>query len=148
MRSVTLALALLLLPSAAGAQARRLEVAHTEQTVGSWLLSCKTDPMIDAQVCRMRHRLWLVVPDETRPGIALEVAARSAHLVPMITARELSLSTAVTGLMALAATAQVRFEGAPMAELPCWLDGAAVICAPDEADAGRSPCSWPTRRRC
>ena len=94
------------------------------------------DPMTDAQVCRMRHKLWLVVPNEVQPGMAFEAQLRDGQLVPAITVRDLSLSTALSGLLALTATAQLRFDGAPMAELPCALDGAAtVICAPTKADA-------------
>ena len=92
--------------------------------------------MTDARVCRMRHRLWLVVPNEGQPGMAFEAQLRDGQLVPAITVRDLSLSTALSGLLALTATAQLRFDGAPMAELPCALDGAAsVICAPTKADA-------------
>ena len=92
--------------------------------------------MTDAQVCRMRHKLWLAVPNEGQPGMAFEAQLRDGQLVPAITVRDLSLSTALSGLLALTATAQLRFDGAPMAELPCALDGtAAVICAPTKADA-------------
>ena len=37
--------------------------------------------------------------------------------------------------MALTATAQLRFDGAPMVELPCSLDGTSVFCAPGKTDA-------------
>jgi hypothetical protein len=50
--------------------------------------------------------------------------------------RQLSLGTALSGLLTLTATAQIRFDGNPMVELPCTLDGASVVCAPDKADAG------------
>ncbi len=111
-------------------------MARSEQTIGSWLVSCASDPMTDARVCRMRHKLWLMVPNEVQPGMAFEAQLRDGQLVPAITVRDLSLSTALSGLLALTATAQLRFDGAPMAELPCALDGtAAVICAPTKADA-------------
>ena len=121
-------------PTAVVAQPRKVEVPRTEQTIGSWVISCAVDPMTDAQVCRMRHKLWLAVPGEGRPGMALEVQSRGDQLVPVVTVRELSLSTALSGLLALTATAQIRFDSAPMAELPCMLDGTSVICAPAKAD--------------
>ena len=48
----------------AWAQPRKVDVPRSEQTIGSWLITCAMDPMTDAQVCRMRHKLWLVVPNE------------------------------------------------------------------------------------
>jgi hypothetical protein len=119
----------------ADAQPRRVEVARTEQAIGSWLISCAMDPMTDTRVCRMRNRTWVVVPDSDHPGMALEVLARSDQLVPALTVRNLSLSSALSGLLALTTTAQIRFDGAPMAELPCTLDRASVICAPSNLDA-------------
>jgi len=120
----------------AWAQPRKLDVPRSEQKIGSWVITCATDPMTDAQVCRMRHKLWLVLPNEGQPGMAFEVQLRDEHPVPAITVRDLSLSTAFSGLLALTTTAQLRFDGAPMAELPCVLDGTtAVICAPTKADA-------------
>ena len=136
MKRIAILLCLSLCAVPAWAQPRKLEVPRSEQTIGSWLISCATDPMTDAQVCRMRHKLWLVVPNEGQPGMAFEAQLRDGQLVPAITVRDLSLSTALSGLLALTATAQLRFDGAPMAELPCALDGtAAVICAPTKADA-------------
>jgi hypothetical protein len=119
----------------AWAQPRKADVPRSAQTIGSWLISCATNPMTDAQVCRMRHRLWLVVPNESQPGMAFEVQLREERLVPAITVRDLSLSTALNGLLALTTTAQLRFDGTPMAELPCAMDGASVICVPTKADA-------------
>jgi len=135
MKLHVLPLVLLLWPLMAAAQPRKVEMPQSEQTIGSWVTTCATDPMTDAQVCQMRHKLWLVVPNDSRPGMALEVKSMGDFLVPVVTVRELSLSTALTGLLTLTATAQVRFDGAPMAELPCSLDGASVICAPTKADA-------------
>jgi len=119
------------------AQARKVDMPHSQQTIGSWLLSCASDPMTDVQACRMRASLWLVPPGETRSGMALEVHLRSGQLVPVVTVRELSLSTAWSGLLALTATAQIRFDEAAMAALPCMLEGSSVVCAPAQSDAGR-----------
>jgi hypothetical protein len=135
MKAAALVLCLLLGPLVAVAQPRKVDVPHSEQEVGSWLLSCAMDPMTDSQVCRMRHRLWLVVPDDSHPGMAFEVQQRFDQLVPAVTVRDLSLGTALSGLLTLTATAQLRFDGNPMVELPCTLEGASVICAPGKADA-------------
>jgi hypothetical protein len=131
-----LGLCVLLEITVASAQPRKVDVPHSEQTIGSWLLSCATDPMTDAQVCRMRHRLWLAMPDDSQPGMAFEVQRRFGLLVPAVTVRHLSLGTALSGLLTLTATAQLRFDGNPMIELPCNLEGASVVCTPGKADAG------------
>ena len=135
MKTIGLAVGLLLWPLLTAAQPRKVDVPHSEQTIGSWLLTCATDPMTDAQTCRMRHRLWVVVPGEGTPGLALEAQFRFDQLVPAITVRDLSLSTALGGLLTLTATAQLRFDGSPMLELPCSLEGNTVMCAPAKSDA-------------
>ncbi len=129
--------ALLLCPLSTFAQARKVETPHSEQTIGSWLLSCATDPMTDVRACRMRTKFWLVAPGENRAGIALEVQLRSGQMVPVVAVRELSLNTAWSGLLALTMTAQIRFDEAAMVALPCMLEGASVVCAPAQSDAGR-----------
>ena len=136
MRPIAFLLWLCLCALPAWAQPRKLDVPRPEQTIGSWVITCVTDPMTDAQSCRMRHKLWLAVPNQGQPGMGFEAQLRDRQLVPAIAVRDLSLSTALSGLLALTATAQLRFDGAPMAELPCVLDGTtAVICTPTKADA-------------
>jgi hypothetical protein len=130
-----LVLWVLLGPASAVAQPRKVDVPHKKQEIGSWLLTCAMDPMTDTQVCRMRHRLWLAVPNDSEPGMAFEVQQRFDHLVPAVTVRHLSLGSALSGLLTLTATAQLRFDGNPMIELPCALEGAAVTCTPNKADA-------------
>ncbi len=137
MRLVAALLAFALCPLSTLAQARRLDTPHFEQLIGSWLLFCATDPMTDVQACRMRTKLWLVAPAENQVGMALEVQQRSGRLVPVVAVRELSLNTAWSGLLALTATAQMRFDGGAMATLPCMLEGASVVCAPTQSDVGR-----------
>ena len=135
-RSLTaLVLCLLLGPVVAAAQPRKIDVPQREQEIGSWLLTCMADPMTDARVCRMRHRLWLAVPSDSDPGMAFEVQQRFDLLVPAVTVRHLSIGTALSALLTVTATAQLRFDGNPMVELPCTLEGASVICAPGKADA-------------
>jgi hypothetical protein len=135
MKRITLLVCLSLGALPAFAQPRKVDAQRSEQRAGSWLISCATDPMTDAQVCRMRHSLWLAVPSEDHPGMAFEAQFRDERFVPAIAVRDLSLGMALSGLLALTANAQIRFDGAPMAELPCALEGASVICAPTKADA-------------
>jgi hypothetical protein len=138
MKFAAVVLCVLVGPMAAVAQPRKVDTPWTEQTIGSWVLSCAVDPMTDAQVCRMRDRVWLVVPGDNHPGLALEVLQKSDQLVPVLAVRDITWSTALGGLLTLTATAQVRFDSNPMIELPCALDGATVICAPVKADAAAS----------
>jgi hypothetical protein len=130
-----LVLWLLLGPASTVAQPRKVDVPHQQQEIGSWLLTCAMDPMTDTQICRMRHRLWLTVPRDSDPGMAFEVQQRFDLLVPAVTVRHLSLGTALSGLLTLTATAQLRFDGNPMVELPCTLEGVSVVCVPGKADA-------------
>jgi hypothetical protein len=136
MKRVAYCFCLSLFPLLAAAQPRKIDVPHSEQQFGSWLLRCAIDPMTDAQVCRMRNSLWLVVPKDGHPGMAFEVQQRFDQLVPAVTVRDLSLGSVLSGLLTLTATAQIRFDGNPMMELPCSLEGASVICIPTKADAG------------
>ena len=80
--------------------------------------------MTDTRVCRMRHRLWLAVPNELSLAWRSRCSCADDQLVPAITVRHLSFDTALSALLALTATAQLRFDGAPMIELPCSLEGA------------------------
>ncbi len=135
MRLAALILGLTLWPLLAGAQPRKVDTTRTDRPIGSWVLSCTTDPMTDAQQCRLREKLWVVVPDNDHPGLAFEVIQRYGQLVPALTARNLSLGNALGGLLTLTATAQIRFDGRPLIALPCMLDGTTVICAPSKDDA-------------
>jgi hypothetical protein len=135
MKSAALTLAFLLLPLVAAAQPRKIDIVRTEQSVGSWLLTCSADPMTDAQICQMRHRLWVAVPKDNHGGLALEVLERSDQLVPALAVRDISLGTAWGGLLTLTGTAQMRFDINPLIELPCSLDGITVICVPAKSDA-------------
>lgn len=132
-------LVLLLVPSLALAQARRVETQPTTETIGSWLLSCATDPLTDKGACTLRHRTWLEEPrrgDAPRPGVALEVLVRGGLAVPALVARDLTLDSARLAIMGIAASAQVRFGREPMLEFPCALEGRSVVCAPrnDQAE--------------
>ena len=68
-------------PVLADAQPRKVDVPHSGQDIGSWRLTCSIDPMTDTRVCRMRHRLWLAVPNDNASGMAFEVQLRHDRLV-------------------------------------------------------------------
>jgi len=126
---------LALLPVLASAQPRAVPTEKRVEEIGSWRLSCFADPMTDHGSCDLRHALWVEVPKPGAPGIALEVIKRYGQLIPVLAVRELSLEAAARGVMALTATAQLRFDRHPLIELPCALEGYAVVCAPAEDDA-------------
>jgi len=133
-------LALLLLPSLALAQARRVETAPSIETIGSWLLSCITDPMTDKGACTLRHRTWLEVPrggEAPRPGVGLEVLLRDGRAIPALVARELTLDSGRLAVMGMLASAQVRFGRETAMDFPCGLEGRALVCAPrpEQAEA-------------
>lgn len=112
--------------------------AQPTAEIGSWRLTCATDRMTDRASCTMRHRDWVEPPVGATPGLALEVVDRGGRLVPVVTARELTLEGASRGLLALTGTAQLRFPPNRMIELPCGLDGRSLICAPRGEDAARA----------
>ena len=67
--------------------------------------------------------------------MAFEAQLRDGQLVPAMTVRDLSLSTALSGLLALTATAQLRSTAHRWPSCPARWMAAAVICAPTKADA-------------
>lgn len=128
-------LILLLMATAACAQPRRIDSPSRTEEVGSWRITCAADPMTDRQACTMRHRLWVEEPHDGVPGLALEVVNRAGQYVPALTVRDLTLASASRGLMAITATAQIRFDRNPLLELPCALDGRTLLCLPEAAYA-------------
>ncbi len=138
MRALLLLLPALLLPALAAAQPRAVPTERRTEEIGSWVLSCQSDPMTDRGSCFMRHRLWIEVPKPGEPGIALEAINRFGQLIPAVTMRELTLEAAPRGFMALTATVQLRFDRNALIELPCGLEGYAVVCAPREEDARKA----------
>lgn len=109
------------------------------EEIGSWRLSCVADRMTDRADCQLRHR----EPVERAQGaggssLLLEVADRGGRLVPMVTARELTLEAAQRGILALTGTAQLRFPPNRFFEMPCGLEGRALVCAPRPEDAERA----------
>jgi hypothetical protein len=130
---------LLLAAAPAGAQ-------PAPEEIGSWRLACVTDRMTDRAACTLRHRDWVERPG-VQPGLALEIQDRGGRLVPVVTARDLSLDGAARGLMALTGIAQLRLDREPMAELPCGLEGRSLVCAPRSTDAARLADALPNAER-
>jgi len=137
MRAATL-LASLALTGAATAQTTTPAAVPPEE-IGTWRLSCVADRMTDRADCQLRHR----EPVERASGaggssLLLEVQDRGGRLVPVVTARDLTLEGAGRGLLALTGTAQLRFPPNRYFEFPCGLEGRTLVCAPRAEDAQRA----------
>jgi hypothetical protein len=130
---------LLLLPASALAQ-------PTTEEIGSWRLTCATDRMTDRSACTLAHRDWVERPN-VGVGLGLEIQDRGGKLVPVVTARDLSLDSASRAVLAVTGTAQLRFDRNAMMELPCGLEGRNLVCAPRRADADRAAQELPTAER-
>lgn len=135
-----LATALLLLPLAAAAQ------QPSTEEIGSWRLSCVTDRMTDRSACILRHRDWVERPSVGAP-LGLEIQDRGGKLVPVVTARDLSLDSPSRALLSVTGTAQLRLDRNTMMELPCALEGRNLVCAPRRADAERAAQELPNAER-
>ncbi len=138
-----LALSLLAVGALAGAAQAQGQgtppAAPVPEEIGSWRLSCVADRMTDRAECLLRHR----EPVERAQGgagssLVLEVADRGGRLVPLVAARELTLEGASRGVLALTGTAQLRFPPNRLFEMPCGLEGRALVCAPKPEDAARA----------
>ena len=108
------------------------------EEIGSWTMACTMDRMTDRSACVLRLKAWADPPGEHSPGMALEIQDRGGRLVPVVTARELTLEGAGRGLLALTGTAQLRFPPNTFYEMPCGLEGRTLACAPKRADAERA----------
>jgi hypothetical protein len=141
---------LLLGAGAAFGQARVVSPPVSEEQVGTWVLTCKADPMTDRGECGLRHRLWLEMPDLQRAGaigVALEVVLRDGAALPAVTARGLSLSDPQRGALAVGGAAEIRFDSEPSMLLSCALEGRDAVCVPEAADATRAAASLVEARR-
>jgi hypothetical protein len=123
----------------AAAQPVTTPAAVPPEEIGSWRLSCITDRMTDRADCLLRHR----EPVERAQGaggssLVLEVQDRGGRLVPVVTARDLTLEAAGRGLLAVTGTAQLRFPPNRHFEMPCTLEGRTLACAPKAEDAARA----------
>ncbi len=132
-----LGLALALAAPAAGQPAAPNAVPPEE--IGTWRLSCVADRMTDRNDCLLRHRQ----PVEPATGagsssLVLEVQDRGGRLVPVVAARDLTIEGAGRGILALTGTAQLRFPPNRYFEMPCGLEGRALVCAPRPEDALRA----------
>lgn len=134
------AIAILLFAAApAWAQPGPAQTALSDnESFGPWRLACTTDRMTDRADCRLFHRDWVEAPSQGRPGLALEIADRDGRMVPIVAARDLGIEAAARGLQALTGTAQLRFPPNRLFEMPCGLEGRALVCAPRAEDAARA----------
>ena len=115
----------------AGPVAARPRPAMEE--IGSWVLACPADTKVEP--CQLRHQAWVLPPGTGRPSAALEVLRRGDQFIPVIAMRGLSMQAALGGVLALKASASLRFDGAGPVDLPCGLDGVAIVCAPEVTQA-------------
>jgi hypothetical protein len=132
-----IALPLLAMAAAAFGQAPGPAGAVPEE-IGSWRLGCVADRMTDRAECLMRHREPVERAQGTGASLVLEVADRGGRLVPQVVARDLTLEGASRGILALTGTAQLRFPPNRLFEMPCGLEGRALVCAPRPEDAVRA----------
>ncbi|MFC0385419.1 hypothetical protein [Muricoccus vinaceus] len=135
-------LGLLMAAAPAAAQGRPPAPGATEG-FGPWLLSCATDRMTDRAECRMLHARPVQPASPGLAPLALEVAERNGRLVPVVTARDLSLEGAARGALALAGTVQLRFPPNRLFDMPCGLEALSLVCAPREADLSRAAAELP-----
>jgi len=110
-------------------------------TIGSWLLQCAESG------CVLRDRDWILPPGAGAFTAALEVQRRGNSLVPVVTLRRLSAEQAVGGVLALQPRATLHFLPGPRADLPCGIEGATVICAPDGDAVAATAAALPTARQ-
>ncbi|MCR0983022.1 hypothetical protein [Roseomonas populi] len=137
----------LVLPSLGLALGPALAQGGGTESVGSWILSCSLDRMTDRSECRMLHRQPVAPASAGLAALALEVADRGGKLVPVVTARDLSLEGAGRGLLALTGTAQLRFPPNRLFDMPCGLESRSLVCAPREADLARAAAELPGATR-
>jgi hypothetical protein len=131
-------------------QARVVSPPVSEEQVGTWVLTCKADPMTDRGECGLRHRLWLEMPDLQRAGaigVALEVVLRDGVALPAVTARGLSLSDPQRGALAVGGAAEIRFDSEPSLLLSCTLEGRDAVCTPGPEEATRAAAAMVEARR-
>jgi hypothetical protein len=149
----TIVLGMLIALAAGGTalgQARVVSPAVTEEQIGTWVLTCKSDPMTDRGECALRHRLWLEMPDLQRAGsigVAFEVVLRDGAALPAVTARGLSLSDPQRGALAVGGAAELRFDQEAAMMLACGLEGRDAICLPAPEMAERAAAALPEARR-
>ena len=117
------------------------------EEIGTWLLSCTADPMTDRTECRLLHRQPVEPAAVGRAPLTLEVVDRGGLLVPVVTARNLTIEGVGRGLLALTGTAQLRFPPEQLVEMPCGLEGRSVVCAPRPEDARRVAAELPGAER-
>lgn len=132
-------------------QARVVTPAMSDEQVGPWVMTCRTDPMTDRSDCTLRHRLWLELPDLQRAssvGVAFEIVLRDGQALPAVTARALSLSDPQRGALAVGGAVEMRLDAEPAMVMPCTLEGRDAICAPEPGEtSARAAAVLPEARR-
>lgn len=100
--------------------------------------------MTDRADCLLRHRDPVErAATAGASSLVLEIADRGGRLVPLVVARDLTIEQASRGLLALTGTAQLRFAPNRLFEMPCGLEGRALVCAPRPEDVERAASELP-----
>ncbi|NKC32604.1 hypothetical protein [Falsiroseomonas selenitidurans] len=131
-------IALMLAASPALAQPATQIQGQVPEEIGSWRLSCLNDRMTDQAACLLRHAVPVEPAGGTGSSLLLEIQDRDGSLVPVVTARDLGLENARSGLLAVTGTAQLRFPPNRHFDLPCSLEGRSLVCAPRPEDTARA----------
>ncbi len=100
------------------------------EDIGAWILSC---PVQRSEPCLLRHREWMLPPDESGANVALEVQMRGDALVPVVTLRGLPTASNLGGSLVLDLVITLSFDGDKPLTLHCGSSGTYYACAPAPA---------------
>jgi hypothetical protein len=105
----------------------------TEETLGSWVLSCPPAPPpgVKAEPCIMRHKDWVLQPGSGGPSAALEIQARGSQFVPAVAVRGMPTQLALGGSLVVKPVVGFQYDNGKRLEMTCGLIGAAYACAPE-----------------
>jgi hypothetical protein len=113
-------------------------LAAADEPIGSWILSCRD------RACVLRHKDRLF--DAAGALADLEVRAAGKLLVPAIAVRgvpgEVLLAAATAGKL----EASVQLAKGPPVDLPCAVDAAGYLCAPQDEAVPALAAAFPSAR--
>jgi hypothetical protein len=124
------ALGLLLVGMCANGPAWSQSGRPNHEEIGAWVLSC---PVQRIEPCLLRHRDWVLPPDNAGPSVALEVQMRGDSLVPVVTLRGLPTASSLGGSLVLDLVITLSFDGDKPLTLLCGSSGSYYACAPAPA---------------
>jgi hypothetical protein len=130
--------------------------ATAEESIGSWILSCRDracvlrhkDRLLDASgiVADLEVRAASTAPDVPTAGKSLEVRAGAGPLVPVIAVRGVPGKVLLAAAAAGTLQASLQFAHGTPVDLPCAVETAGFLCAPrDEAAPALAAAFIPAR---